>query len=270
MTDNDGATNSVTKQVTVSPANVSPTAAFTSSCTNLSCSFTDGSSDSDGSIASRSWSFGDNTSGTGTAPSHTYAAAGTYTVTLTVTDDKGATGTVSHSVTVQAANVSPNAAFSKSCTNLSCGFTDASSDPDGSIASRSWTFGDNTTSTATNPSHAYAAAGTYTVTLTVTDNKGASKSISKQVTVSSVANVAPNAYFGSSCTKLVCTFTDRSKDSDGTITAWRWTFGDATTASTVRNPSHTYKAGGTYKVVLKVTDNKGATGSISHSVTVAP
>jgi PKD repeat protein len=88
--------------------------------------------------------------------------------------------------------------------------------------------------------------------------------------VSSAVNVAPSAFFGSSCTKLVCTFTDRSKDSDGTITAWRWTFGDATTASTVRNPSHTYKAGGTYKVVLKVTDNKGATGSISHSVTVAP
>ena len=52
-------------------------------------------------------------------------------------------------------------------------FTDTSADSDGTIASRSWNFGDSTTSTATNPSKTYAAAGTYTVTLTVTDNSGA-------------------------------------------------------------------------------------------------
>ncbi|HVF35391.1 MAG TPA: S8 family serine peptidase, partial [Candidatus Saccharimonadia bacterium] len=74
-----------------------PTASFTSSCTSLTCSFNGtASSDSDGSIAGWSWSFG----ATGSTVSHTFPAAGTYTVTLTVTDDDGATGSSSQSVTV--------------------------------------------------------------------------------------------------------------------------------------------------------------------------
>src|SRR5690606_7846171 len=59
-------------------------------------------------------------------------------------------------------NTPPNASFSYSCTDLACDFTDTSSDPDGSIASRSWTFGDGNGSTAQNPSHTYGADGSYT------------------------------------------------------------------------------------------------------------
>ncbi len=81
-------------------ANASPTAGFTSGCTDLACSFTDTSSDSDGTIVSRSWAFGDGSGSSATNPSHTYASANTYTVTLTVTDDQGATDSVSHDVTV--------------------------------------------------------------------------------------------------------------------------------------------------------------------------
>jgi PKD repeat protein len=82
-------------------------------------------------------------------------------------------------------NVPPSAAFSVSQNNLTVNFTDNSSDSDGSIVSRSWNFGDGTTSTATNPSKTYSTGGTYTVTLTVTDNDGASSSTSSNVTVSS-------------------------------------------------------------------------------------
>jgi LPXTG-motif cell wall-anchored protein len=65
-----------------------------------------GSSDSDGSIASYSWDFGDGSpAGTGAAPSHTYAAAGTYTAMLTVTDNLGATATANVTITVSAAPV---------------------------------------------------------------------------------------------------------------------------------------------------------------------
>ena len=80
--------------------NTAPSANFTSSVSGLTVQFTDTSTDSDGTIASRSWNFGDGTSSTSANPSKTYSAAGTYTVTLTVTDDDGATNTRTSSVTV--------------------------------------------------------------------------------------------------------------------------------------------------------------------------
>ncbi len=84
--------------------NAAPTSDFAFACTELGCSFTDQSSDSDGSIAGWSWNFGDGSTSTAQNPSHTYAAEGTYTVALTVTDNEGATGTSSQSVTVSSAS----------------------------------------------------------------------------------------------------------------------------------------------------------------------
>lgn len=81
-------------------------------------------------------------------------------------------------------NVAPVANFSDSISGLTVNFTDSSTDSDGTIASRAWTFGDGGTSTATNPSHTYAAAGTYSVSLTVTDNGGATNTKTQSVTVS--------------------------------------------------------------------------------------
>ena len=85
------------------PPNLLPTASFTNSCTALACTFNgSASADTDGSISSYSWSFGDGTSATGATPSKTYSAGGTYSVTLTVTDNSGATSTQTRSVVVTA------------------------------------------------------------------------------------------------------------------------------------------------------------------------
>src|SRR5699024_9970186 len=110
-------------------------------------------------------------------------ANGTYTLTPSLS---GYTfSPTSSSVTVNGANLTgknftgtpvantpPVAGFSFSTNGLTANFTDSSTDSDGTIASRSWTFGDSGTSSATNPTHTYAAAGTYSVTLTATDNGG--------------------------------------------------------------------------------------------------
>lgn len=83
------------------PPNQDPIAVIGSQCTLLDCSFDGmGSHDPDGSIASYSWDFGDGDSSTDPAPDHSYANPGTYPVTLTVTDNQGATGQTSTSVTV--------------------------------------------------------------------------------------------------------------------------------------------------------------------------
>ncbi len=88
------------------PANQAPTAAFTQSCTDLVCQFDgSGSSDSDGTIASYAWDFGDtaDNTATGQMANHTFSGAGDFQVKLTVTDDDGDTNTKTTTVTVTAA-----------------------------------------------------------------------------------------------------------------------------------------------------------------------
>jgi PKD repeat protein len=173
--------------------NVPPVANFGVATNGLTASFTDSSTDSDGTIASRAWNFGDGGTSTATNPSHTYASGGSYSVSLTVTDNGGATNTKTTSVTVSSpTNTPPVANFSFTTSGLSANFTDSSSDSDGTIASRSWNFGDAGTSTATNPSHTYATGGTYSVSLTVTDNGGATNTKTSSVTVSGGGTVLSN------------------------------------------------------------------------------
>jgi subtilisin family serine protease len=81
-------------------------------------------------------------------------------------------------------NEPPAVSFTYSCTDLSCKFTDTSTDADGEVVAWSWAFGDGASSTVQHPTHAYAAAGTYTVSLTVTDDDGAEASTTQNVTVS--------------------------------------------------------------------------------------
>ena len=79
-----------------------------------------------------------------------------------------------------ALNQPPRAAFTSSCDKLACSFDGTSStDPDGSIASYAWSFGDGATSSAPAPQHTYTDAGAYTVTLTVKDNKGATGTVNR-------------------------------------------------------------------------------------------
>ncbi|MGH8110217.1 MAG: S8 family serine peptidase [Arenimonas sp.] len=89
-------------------------------------------------------------------------------------------------------NIAPTANFSSSVSGLTATFTDSSTDSDGSIASRSWNFGDGTTSTATNPSKTYSSDGTYSVSLTVTDNGGLTNTVTKSVTVGTSGTVLTN------------------------------------------------------------------------------
>jgi hypothetical protein len=76
---------------TATPGNAEPVARFTASCVRLTCTFTDASSDSDGSLVARNWDFGDGATGTssGGSPQHTYPLGAVYRAVLSVTDDDG-------------------------------------------------------------------------------------------------------------------------------------------------------------------------------------
>lgn len=274
--------------------NTPPVANFSFAANGLSVNFTDSSTDADGTIASRSWSFGDGTTSTATNPVKTYSAAGTYTVTLTVTDDQGATGTRSQSVTVSttppptgtlqngvpktglSAAVSQNLNFTMDvpagATNLSFAMSGGSGDADMHVRfgspptltvydCRPYTNGNNETCNVSP-----AQAGRYYVMLNAY-SAFSGVTLTGSYTTSG-GNTPPVANFSVSTSGLTASFTDSSTDSNGTIASRAWDFGDGTT-STAANPTKTYSAAGTYTVSLTVTDNQGATNSSSRSVTVS-
>jgi len=84
-----------------------------------------------------------------------------------------------------------------------------------------------------------------------------------------LGNKRPVANFTFAVTGETVDFTDTSTDSDGTIVAHAWTFGDGGT-STVADPSHTYTSVGSFTVSDKVTDNDGATTTKTQTVTLSP
>ncbi|HEX5736714.1 MAG TPA: PKD domain-containing protein [Blastocatellia bacterium] len=97
----------------------------------------------------------------------------------------------------QPPQVTINASATSGGAPLAVNFTSTASDPDGTIASYSWTFGDGNTSSQPNPANTYQATGTYTARLTVTDNQGATASAERLITVTSSAAptvdlIAPN------------------------------------------------------------------------------
>ena len=171
-----------------------------------------GSFDPDGgNITAYDWDFGDGNTGTGVAPSHAYATAGTYTVTLTVVDDEGATSApVTTTATIEApqANIpptsDPNGPYTGTMGQPVSFDGSGSSDPDGSIVSYEWDFGDGNTGTGVSPTHTYAAAGTYTVSLTVTDDGTPAESD----TVTTTATISEAAAC-SGIDNLVATWSDQ-------------------------------------------------------------
>lgn len=147
-----------------------------------------------GIIVGYEWSFGDGTpNATGMIVNHAYSDNGTYTVTLTVTDDDGFIGAISQTIAIL--NRPPVASFTESATEVPVGepitFNASDSyDPDGSIASFFWDYGDGSNATGMVVSHVYAGNGTFTVTLTVTDDDGMSASVGEVKTVLNVADIA--------------------------------------------------------------------------------
>ncbi|WP_155849354.1 PKD domain-containing protein [Arthrobacter sp. H20] len=170
------------------------------------------------------------------------------------------------------ANGPPSARFSQTCDGLECTFNGAgSTDSDGTVDSYAWTSSDGGSGTAAVFTRKFASAGTYDVTLTVTDNDGATSPTTQEVTVSAAppVNKAPTASFTDICEDLTCTFDGSgSSDPDGAVSGYAWAFegGPAAEGEVV---TRTFAAAGSYNVTLTVTDNAGATGTVSRAIVVS-
>jgi PKD repeat protein len=192
VTDNQGATSVRSQTITVNPANLAPTAVIAANRFNgpspLVVNFNGaGSSDPDGSIVSYAWNFGNGQTASGPLASATFAQ-GSYTVRLTVTDNRGTSRFTTVNIVAGATNVQPIARVTALPTAgpapLLVSFSGiGSSDPDGSIISYSWNFGDGTSATGQVVQKTYTIFGTYTATLTVTDNRGATRTASETIVV---------------------------------------------------------------------------------------
>ncbi|MHC1708823.1 MAG: PKD domain-containing protein [Methanomassiliicoccales archaeon] len=231
--------------------------------------FQDLSSDRDGSIASWQWNFGDGNISDQVSPEHVFVNEGNYLVSLTVNDADGGSDTVSHSLAV--GNEPPVAAFTWNPTSVTTLvdvlFASTSSDPDGTITSWTWDFGDGTWGSGSTVKHRYYALGTYSVTLAVTDEDGGSDSLTRSLTV---LNSRPVAAFTAPAeveSLLDVKFEDHSYDLDGSLTSWSWSFGDGET-SNERSPTHAYQRPGIFTIDLTVTDDRNWMSMVSSSITV--
>lgn len=269
------------------PANQMPIADFTYVPLNPSVfepiTFTDASIDSDGVIVTWSWDFDDGDTSFEQNTIHQYAQKGTYTVTLTVTDDDGATDVEVKLVTVQ--NIAPTADFTYTPTNPTdttvIHFTDISNDPDGTIVSWYWDFGDDYYASKESPTHCYYEIGIYSVTLTVTDDDGAQNTIQKTITVSTPTNNPPHTPSKPSgliigVTKIIYTYTTSTTDIDGDLLYYKWNWGDGTTSDwlgpygsdVLAAAMHKWTNAGTYSLKVKVKDINGAESAWSPALTV--
>ena len=195
VVDSNGMMSTVQQQVSVLGPNQLPVASFATSTVGLTATADATESvDSDGTIVSYEWQWGDGESSVGQIASHPYAAAGSYTVTLTVTDERGGISTTTH--TVEVTHADPVAQFTASANALVVQVDGgASSASDGATLSYAWNWGDGTADgSGVVATHAYGESGVYTITLTVTDSLGSSHSVSDEVEVNAEVFAAVDSF----------------------------------------------------------------------------
>lgn len=202
-------------------------------------------------ITSWHWQFGDGSTAADALPTHTYAAPGSYTVTATVTTENGCTVTDSLPRGVLVFR-KPRASFDLTpgdvCAFQGIQFTNTSSNTD-TASTWLWTFGDGTHSTTQDPYHEYDGVGWFSVQLIASN--GTCRDTIVRPNVLFVRPPVARFLVELQCSdRLTRHFNNRSV---GALTA-HWDFGDGTT-SDERSPTHTYAAPGSYRVVLRVTND---------------
>ena len=202
-----------------------------------------------------SWDFGDGSPpSTLQNPSHTYTALGRYTVKLTVTNRNGCSNTRVKTDFIKIS--SPTILFTNlpdsGCAPLTINPIAVVNAPDG-VSSYFWNFGDGVTDSRPAPSHVYNTPGSYTISLAVITNGGCltTLSIPQGIKVGTPVTADFDASPLNVCAGEVVNFRNLST---GTITGYRWDFGD-TGSSTLKDPTYKYTDTGRFTVTLNAYNN---------------
>jgi PKD repeat protein len=230
-----------------------------------------------GGIAEFTWNFGDGGTATGRTATHAFGVAGSYAVTLTIVDSFNRAASTTQSVTV-GAGLNPVAAFTFSPTTpliAQSVFFNASTSrpaPGRTIVSYQWDFGDGSPlAEGQQTSHIYGTQGTYTVTLVVTDDGGRFAAVSQTVNIGSGAPTADFTFSPTSPVRFqVVNFNATPTAAPGrTIVSFFWSFGDGSNGAG-QTVGKAYTTAGSFNVTLTVTDNTGASASVTKAITIAP
>ncbi len=256
---------------------------YNTPCSNAPVQFYDSSTVAWGTIASRTWNFGDSTTSTQTSPAHQYAYPGTKSVIYTVSSQGYCNDTVTQQVTVLQ-SPSPNFYYTQKCMYDSIGMADSSTLSGQFKASYSCyksivRWGDGKTDTIFNvignntpKKHEYTSAGSYSVKLVGMDcSTGCLDSVTKTLDLQATPVAKCSLLDG--CEKDSLTIIDSSSISFGSIVSWSWNFGDNTTqtyASYQNSVKKRYNAPGTYLVKLIVANSNGCTDTFSQNITIYP
>lgn len=160
----------------------------------------------------------------------------------------------------------------QACVNSGVTFENRSTPNGTTISKWIWDFKDGTileTTVAGAPfSHEYTSAGDYLPTLTLITQDDCSITSAPQPVHITALPIAQFTFSTPLCEQNSIRFTNRSSTAEGTITTWKWDFGDGQ-QSTSREPANTYAGPGTYLVSLTVKTNLGCEATYTESLVVA-
>ncbi|MBC8027554.1 MAG: PKD domain-containing protein [Steroidobacteraceae bacterium] len=223
------------------------------------------------------WNFGDGTTGSGAVSSHNYAVHGSYTVTLTVRDDGGLTTTATQSISLLAPPATPTVVVQPGARtpNSMVQLTASATDPQGSALTYTWDFGDGTTGTGADLSHAYSAPGNFTARATATNALGlAATSAPAAVSIAWLPiRGRPSLTLHNPWHLTGQTLFANAPfiEPNGLPYTLEFDFGDGTTATindTYRRAHRTYAGAGTYTVRVTARSAAGENTSFPRTVEV--
>ncbi|MFN8298122.1 MAG: PKD domain-containing protein [Chitinophagales bacterium] len=230
-------------------------------CVPFTSQLKDSSTTYAGTVVAWTWVFSATDSSFVKNPSYTFTNAGVSVISLHTADNHGCKAVASMSITGRSITASFTA-DSIACPGESIQFNNLTTNTAAGTLSYQWLFGDNSSSTLSNPTHAYLQSGAYYPTLIVTSSGSCTDTFVMATPIqvdTPIADFYVTSNF-SPCPPFPVQFYNSTNRTD---LKWLWYFGDGDT-STAFEPLHVYFFPGDYDVTLIAWDSSGCVDTITY------